>query len=58
MSIVNHFGNLVYDTFVAATEMVTDYRTAVSGVRPQVQIIAVLFNVWSGKPLEATYILI
>ena len=58
VSIVNHFGNLVYDTFVAATERVTDYRTAVSGVRPQVQIIAVLFNVWSGKPLEATYSLI
>jgi len=35
VSIVNHFGNLVYDTFVAATERVTDYRTAVSGVRPQ-----------------------
>ena len=58
VSIVNHFGNLVYDSFVAATERVTDFRTAVSGVRPQVQIIAVLFNVWSGKPLKATYSLI
>lgn len=35
VSLVNHFGHPVYDKFVAATEKVTDYRTAVSGVRPQ-----------------------
>jgi len=35
VSIVNHFGNLVYDTYVAATERVTDFRTHVSGIRPQ-----------------------
>lgn len=35
VSIVNHFGNLIYDTYVAATERVTDFRTQVSGIRPQ-----------------------
>jgi len=35
VSIVNHFGHTVYDTFVKPTERVTDYRTHVSGVRPQ-----------------------
>lgn len=34
VSIVNHFGNEIYDTFVKPREHVTDYRTAVSGVRP------------------------
>ncbi len=33
-SIVNHFGNCVFDKFVKPTEKVTDYRTAVSGIRP------------------------
>lgn len=35
VSIVNHFGHCVYDKFVAPREKVTDYRTEVSGVRPQ-----------------------
>jgi len=35
VSIVNHFGHTVYDKFVAPREKVTDYRTSVSGVRPQ-----------------------
>ena len=35
VSIVNNYGNCVYDKFVKAKETVTDYRTAVSGVRPQ-----------------------
>jgi len=35
VSIVNHFGHKVYDKFVAPREKVTDYRTAVSGVRPE-----------------------
>jgi len=35
VSIVNHFGHAVYDTFVAPREKVTDYRTAVSGVRQE-----------------------
>lgn len=34
VSIVNSFGDTVYDTFVAPKEKVTDYRTEVSGVRP------------------------
>jgi RNA exonuclease 4 len=34
VSIVNHFGHCIYDTFVKPTEKVTDYRTHVSGVRP------------------------
>lgn len=35
VSIVNSFGHPVYDKFVKPTEKVTDYRTAVSGVRPE-----------------------
>merc|ERR1719434_86596 len=34
VSIVNHFGHPVYDKFVKPREKVTDYRTAVSGIRP------------------------
>ncbi|NXS24434.1 REXO4 exonuclease, partial [Mystacornis crossleyi] len=35
VSIVNQFGKCVYDKYVRPTEKVTDYRTAVSGIRPQ-----------------------
>ncbi|NXY23788.1 REXO4 exonuclease, partial [Atrichornis clamosus] len=35
VSIVNQFGKCIYDKFVKPTEKVTDYRTAVSGIRPQ-----------------------
>ncbi|GFU26849.1 RNA exonuclease 4 [Nephila pilipes] len=34
VSIVNAYGECVYDTFVKPMEEVTDYRTFVSGVRP------------------------
>jgi len=34
VSLVNHFGQVLYDTFVKPTEKVTDYRTEFSGVRP------------------------
>ena len=34
-SLVNHFGHCIYDKFVKPTEVVTDYRTKVSGIRPQ-----------------------
>lgn len=35
VSIVNHFGKCIYDKFVKPTEKVTDYRTDVSGIRPE-----------------------
>ncbi|XP_061562230.1 RNA exonuclease 4 [Phycodurus eques] len=35
VSLVNQFGKCVYDKFVKPSEKVTDYRTAVSGIRPQ-----------------------
>ncbi|NP_001079510.1 RNA exonuclease 4 [Xenopus laevis] len=35
VSIVNLFGKCVYDKYVKPTERVTDYRTAVSGIRPE-----------------------
>ncbi|CAH2316792.1 RNA exonuclease 4 [Pelobates cultripes] len=35
VSIVNQFGKCVYDKYVKPTELVTDYRTAVSGIRPK-----------------------
>jgi len=34
VSLVNHFGHCVYDKYVKSREKVTDYRTAVSGIRP------------------------
>lgn len=34
-SLVNKFGKCIYDKFVKPTEKVTDYRTAVSGIRPE-----------------------
>uniref|UniRef100_A0A3Q2Q6L3 RNA exonuclease 4 n=1 Tax=Fundulus heteroclitus TaxID=8078 RepID=A0A3Q2Q6L3_FUNHE len=35
VSLVNMFGKCIYDKYVKATEEVTDYRTAVSGIRPE-----------------------
>ncbi|AWP17604.1 RNA exonuclease 4 isoform 2 [Scophthalmus maximus] len=35
VSLVNHFGKCIYDKYVKPTEKVTDYRTAVSGIRPE-----------------------
>lgn len=35
VSIVNQYGVPVYDKFVKPKERVTDYRTFVSGVRPE-----------------------
>ncbi|KAH0615375.1 hypothetical protein JD844_004557, partial [Phrynosoma platyrhinos] len=35
VSIVNLFGKCIYDKYVKPTEKVTDYRTAVSGIRPE-----------------------
>ena len=34
-SIVNQFGHCIYDKYVKPTDKVTDYRTEVSGIRPQ-----------------------
>lgn len=35
VSVVNQFGKCVYDKYIKPTQPVTDYRTAVSGVRPE-----------------------
>ncbi|CAG5907505.1 unnamed protein product [Menidia menidia] len=35
VSMVNQFGKCIYDKYVKPTEKVTDYRTAVSGIRPK-----------------------
>lgn len=35
VSIVNRYGKCVYDKFIKPAEPVTDYRTEVSGVRPE-----------------------
>lgn len=35
ISVVNQHGHCVYDKFVKPKEKVTDYRTWVSGVRPE-----------------------
>ena len=34
-SIVNHHGNVLYDSYVAPMDRVTDYRTRFSGIRPR-----------------------
>ena len=33
--IVNSYGNVIYDQFCLTKERVTDYRTKVSGIRPE-----------------------
>lgn len=35
VSVVNQFGKCVYDKYVKPSQQVTDYRTAVSGIRPE-----------------------
>ena len=35
VSLVNQYGQCIYDKFVKPSEKVTDYRTFVSGVRPE-----------------------
>lgn len=46
VSIVNSFGNVVYDKYVIPIEPVTDYRSFVSGIYPQhLQDWGVPFNV-------------
>jgi len=35
VSIVNQYGKCVYDKYIKPTQPVTDYRTAVSGIRPE-----------------------
>lgn len=35
VSLVNQFGKCIYDKYVKPTEEVIDYRTAVSGIRPE-----------------------
>ncbi|XP_032117886.1 RNA exonuclease 4 isoform X2 [Sapajus apella] len=44
VSIVNQYGKCVYDKYIKPTEPVTDYRTAVSGIRPE--------NLQQGEELE------
>ena len=34
-SIVNHHGNVLYDSYVASMDKITDYRTKFSGITPQ-----------------------
>lgn len=35
VSIVNYYGVVLYDSYVAPKEKVTDYRTWVSGIKPE-----------------------
>ena len=34
-SLVNHHGNTLYDKYVAPMDVITDYRTEYSGIRPR-----------------------
>ena len=34
-SVVNHHGNVLYDSYVAPMDKITDYRTKYSGITPQ-----------------------
>ncbi|CAI2328305.1 unnamed protein product [Caenorhabditis sp. 36 PRJEB53466] len=44
ISVVNELGKIVYDKFVKPSEKVTDYRTAVSGIRPENMHRAIPFD--------------
>uniref|UniRef100_A0A8R1E263 RNA exonuclease 4 n=1 Tax=Caenorhabditis japonica TaxID=281687 RepID=A0A8R1E263_CAEJA len=44
ISLVNELGKIVYDKYVKPTEKVTDYRTAVSGIRPENLLKAIPFD--------------
>ncbi|XP_033745453.1 RNA exonuclease 4-like [Pecten maximus] len=44
ISVVNHFGHCIYDTFVKPQEEVGDYRTWVSGVREEDMLKGVEFS--------------
>lgn len=48
VSIVNAFGETVYDSFVAPMQKVVDYRTKYSGVRPE-NLINGWCNIWISK---------
>ena len=51
VSIVNHFGNCIYDKYVKPREKVTDYRTAVSGIRPKdIEHGKNIFSKYSRRP--------
>ncbi|XP_063953585.1 uncharacterized protein LOC129255443 [Lytechinus pictus] len=43
-SIVDHSGNILYDTYVKPAEPITDYRTKWSGIRPCNMVNAVTFK--------------
>ena len=45
VSIVNTHGHVIYDKYVAPQEKVIDYRTAVSGIRPE--------NIKDGKKIKS-----
>ncbi|CAO4366274.1 unnamed protein product [Caenorhabditis nigoni] len=44
ISVVNELGKILYDKFVKPTEKVTDFRTAVSGIRPENMTKAIPFD--------------
>ncbi|CAL2032170.1 hypothetical protein CAEBREN_30301 [Caenorhabditis brenneri] len=44
ISVVNEFGKIVYDKMVKPSEKITDFRTAVSGIRPENLIKAIPFD--------------
>lgn len=52
VSIVNSFGECLYDTFVKPTATITDYRTPVSGVRACDLVNAERFSVVQKKVLD------
>ena len=57
VSIVNHFGHCIYDKYVKPREKVTDYRTAVSGIRPEdIQNGLYFFPVLQMKILAAIFL--
>ena len=52
VSLTDYNGDCVYDTFVKPEEKVTDYRTWVSGVRPQDLRHAITFKAAQAKVRE------
>lgn len=49
ITMVNIHGNVIYDKYVKPRETVVDYRTAISGIRPE--------HLWDGESMNWTILL-
>ncbi|KOM43524.1 hypothetical protein LR48_Vigan05g112800 [Vigna angularis] len=50
VTLVNKWGNVIYDEFVRPMERVVDFRTKISGIRPRDLRKVPLFSTWCQEP--------